>query len=199
MAVTDDFTGTQNASLDSAKWLILMGTFVYKSNKARPGLAQHDVAKWVPNSFNNDHNCQLVGSGGFYFGLGVRLTGTGSGNACGYIAYPHPSDSRIFRIDNGALTVITTGPGPGIGLASTASIIYMSAVGSAITLRENGPSGTIIATATDATYASGVPGIYGNDQTNTTDIDDWEANGEIGGGASSLLLVRRSTRFFKGR
>lgn len=206
MAVTDNFTGTDDAALDSGKWVIALGTFVYKSNQAYPGFSQNNLAKWIADTFANDHTSQVIRTAGSsYAGLCVRLTGTTSGDISGYMAIAHPTNCSIYRVDNGSFTDITNGPSGGIGLPATTGsnpqTYYMSAVGSAITLREGGAAGTIIATASSATYGTGAPGIYGNDQGLDIRMDDWEGTGEVGGGGATSLppLIHRLMRFYKGR
>jgi hypothetical protein len=188
MAVTDNFTGTDDATLDTAKWTVRVGTFVYKTNQCYPGFNQNNFVEWTANTFNANQYAQIVRTGGeIYIGPAVRLTGTG-GTLSGYYGMPRSDSSRIYRVDNGTHTIIHNGSAA--NTAANPQTYKLDITGTSLTFTENGVT---IGSVTDATYGTGGAGLWGNDQTNTTRGDSFEAGGEtVAGwapGAGALVLA----------
>lgn len=182
----DTFPGADHDPLNAANWLTLVGSWEIIGNGANPAFAQTSIAKWIAGTYAADHSAiaqiNLSHAGGsIYGGLAVRLTGTASNGSdlCGYYVIFRGDNSRIYRLDNGVATEITNGPTAGLGLPFTADdslhTYAFACVGASLVATEDGVT---LATASDATYATGRPGMFGNEQNDDhVQIHDFDATG----------------------
>jgi hypothetical protein len=182
MAVIDDFNRADGAI--GADWTNQTGPgFVVSSNSCVPsgGVTVH-LAHWATgtNTFDDNQSAeaQLSLGSAAYVGVSVRMTGTGATTSGYYLAYgPGGFGFVLRRMDNFADT----------DLDSDTSVVLAN--GDSMKLEVSGTSligthnGVTKVTATDATYASGQPGIYGFEIA-PGGIDIWIATGETGGGAA---------------
>ena len=166
--VTDDFNRA-NGSL-GLNWVdspTLTGLSI-TSNKAGTAVAAWSLAYWNPatNTVANDQHSQIAVGAGFC-GAIVRHQIGALSNA--YIAFAFaPSGTAqvlIYRIDSGSFNLLATGS-PFV--LATGDILALTVTGSNLVATVNSVTQ---ATATDATYTAGSPGIAANNGN----LDDWAA------------------------
>jgi hypothetical protein len=138
-------------------------------------------AYWSADTFSGDQYAQasLPASSGRSFGPGiaVRLSG-----ATGYVLWygNSPNTVSIWRMDSSSSWTQVASSGT---LTVSASDVWrIEAVGSAISAYQNG---TPVAQASDATYASGSPGVWLFYSANK--ITNW-SGGDIGGGPQTFTV-----------
>lgn len=192
--VTDNFNRADQALIASANWVLsplISGSGPNISGNQLVGVGSLRFAYWNPTvaTFANDQFAQAtcVSSTGLC-GLVLRQNASSNGYLCW--AAGGTDTSYIFRVDAGAYTVIASAAAGAPAVAGR--IARFEVTGSTLTLKING---TTVLTATDATYASGQPGILPYEST--TVMDDWSAGPATLTGAQSLLpgLVARDDAF----
>lgn len=172
-AASDNFPGS---SL-SANWTVANGSFTIASNTytGNGGSGSSaNVAFWSASSAPNNQFSQakfvVVGTVG-NAGVIVRAQATGSQ---GYFMHCNGSNPcRIYRVANGpTYTQIGTDCSGGFPVAG--DIIKIDIQGTTITGYKNGILLTGC-TGTDATYATGKPGIWGQGNSGSVTMGTWSA------------------------
>ena len=169
---SDDFNRA-NGSLGS-NWsnVTSFSAMQISSNAANAGSVAKCMAAVNTSTvtFANDHSAQItVGNiGSFdYVGLLVRVSG-GTGYGVQIDGRTGNSNNTLFRFAGG---VITSNLGTGSLTATAGDTLKLVASGTTIALYKNG---SLVDSVTDATYASGQPGIlsdFGN--SNVGIVDDF--------------------------
>ncbi len=172
------FTGSNGDPL-GANWTVAVGAFQIFSNQANSLNAGENIARWTADAFGTDHYAQaaIVSSGGAWGGgVGVRLSGT-NGYVIRILNGAPPTDVDLNRVDTGTSTLLTTITGLTI---VDGDVFKLTAVGSLLTVYQNGVSR---GSFTDATYGTGSAGIstFG---ANGALIDDFSAD-DIGGAVAA--------------
>ena len=115
-----------------------------------------------------------------YVGVMVRVSGAAA-TWDGYIYYSdYFNGARIGRIDNGVITDLVTG----MTRFSDSDVIYLEIIGSTLIAKRNGAQA---GTTSDATYASGAPGIAVH-TAGVECVDDFEA-GDVAAAATTFYTV----------
>lgn len=134
-------------------------------------------------TIGNDQYAQatIANVGAFdYVGVLVRVDGSGNGYGVHIDGRSGIATNSIFKMTAGGVTGYL---GTGSLTVSAGDVLRLEMSGSTLTLKKNGAT---VDTATDATYASGQPGIlsdYGN--TNVGILDDFS-----GGDLASATPLR---------
>jgi hypothetical protein len=164
--VTYTFPGS---SLGSS-WTTPTGSFLVGANAASGGGSTNNIAYYNIATLTDQYaSGSFVRGGGNFIGLSVRITNAGTGgSANGYVVNCGPASSECFlqKTTNGSTANLTSCT----SCTSATGTLYLSAVGTTLTVKFNGTS---ILTTTDSTYTSGSPGIaaYGNP---TGTISNWQ-------------------------
>jgi len=158
--------------------------------------ASDNFAVWNADSFADDQTCSLTcdanlgGNGNNYVGLAVRsdLASTSTGSL--YWAWcDGGSDTALNKVVGGTFTTLGTANGTALGVGD---VLTLEAVGTAITLKVNG---TNVISVTDASIASGAPGVYlyATGGAGFSKISDWvgdDFGGGGGGGSPHTVTLR---------
>jgi hypothetical protein len=182
LVTTDDFNRGSTVTLCTGNWTCIDGSsFVVTNTAAEPDNgSQGNFAYYSGASFTDDHYSQVKwSSSGATNGVGpaVRVSATDDG----YMYQVH--DTSIYRFDDvsaGTYTMIKAcTDSPSVG-----DTLKLEISGTTLTVSRNGTpvSGCTI---TDATYASGEPGVYGS-VSSGMQFDDWEG-GDVGGGGGATI------------
>jgi hypothetical protein len=140
------------------------------------------VAYYSAAAFNNDQYAQgFASTANSSVGIGVRIGSTLTSNATvnGYFAVIQTDDSefgeysvRLFKVVNGTKTQLGSPFS-----SSSLGTLYLSAIGSSITVKYDGVTRIIV---TDAALTTGTPGVYSG--VNGDFVKTWSA-GNSGGSA----------------
>lgn len=184
---TDNFDRANAANLDAVPGWAVVGTIARNkitSNQAGRDVSGSGVDKRT-DAHSNDHYAQtkvVTPASGDYPGIHTRLTHTGNSNN-GYMLVVNQATSGLLeRHTAGAgsnlLTLAVASAGQTIRLASKGDVIsvWYSSADTTHPLYANGFK--LMGSYRDATYATGVPGIW-NYITGTGYIDDWESGNII--------------------
>jgi hypothetical protein len=158
-----------------------VNSWVIASNRAVPNTAAaFNMMRYTGASFANDQECQIIPQpiGGFFPAACVRMGATG--NCYAAMVDSASNGWRLARIDLGSNDDLATGTETFNGTTDT---IKVRAVGTTISLWRNGVQ---LASVTDATYASGAPGLWSYESNGT--VDDWSATDSLGGGSSIAAI-----------
>lgn len=179
LPATDNFN---RADADvGANWTELGNTtsnpgFLVSSNAVKanptPGGGVGAFAMWNADSFSADQYSQFTYATSGNMGLGVRLADNGSAKANGYVW--RIAGGTISKANGGTVTTLVSS----ISVPAVGSVCKMVIAGTTITVYDDGVS---IGTVTDATWASGSPGLYGT-SGNAGTADDWTGDNGSGGG-----------------
>lgn len=183
MTTASDNFNRANGGLGS-NWTTGIGTLAISSNAVVGTSVTTSISFWATatNTFGNDQESQVVvgniSTNIRYSAVAVRASGT----RC-YEAYTDGASgaghTAIARIDAGVETEI-------LAVATTftaGDVLKLGIVGTTLQMYKNGTA--VGGTVTDATYASGQPGIGTYD---VATIDDWSASD----GAGSALALDES-------
>jgi hypothetical protein len=181
LVTTDDFTRA-NGDMCTGNWTCIDGsTFTIASNAAEPtNSGQGNFAYYSGASFTDNQYAQVKWlSAGAVNGVGpaVRVSATDDG----YMYQVH--DTSIYRFDDvsaGTFTMIKAcTDSPSVG-----DTLKLEISSTTLTVSRNGTpvSGCTI---TDATYATGEPGVYAS-VSSGMQFDDWEG-GDVGGGGGPTI------------
>ena len=157
------------------------------SNKARgTGAGISNVAEYDASGLGNDQWAQgtvTISNSGIVWVM-VRRSGTGW---TGYTFRGNTTVSRLHYYADSAGTVLADN-GPGL---VTGDVIYVEAVGTAITGKINGA--VALGPVTHATLTGGDPGFvcFGSPGVVDAQIDDWSASDEFGAGGGAAARRRR--------
>jgi hypothetical protein len=171
----------------TTNWTISIGTHQANgSGQVWCGLGGgNSVSFWKAGASAANHSSQVtVTTAGRYTGTAVRWTGTG-GTACGYIVLTDGINIVIYRCDNGVFTAVSTGT----ATVANGDLVKLDVVGSALTAYVNGVSAL---TGSDATYASGAYGIYGEQTDSFALIDNWVGVDAASGALPFPVMVRQA-------
>ena len=150
--------------------------FLVSSNAVKanptPGGGAAAFAMWNADSFTADQYSQFTFTTSGNMALAVRLADNGSGKANGYIW--RVLGGTISKASNGSVTTLVSS----ISAPAVGSVCKMVIAGTTITVYDDGVS---IGSTSDATYASGSPGLYGT-SGNAGTADDWTGDNGGGGG-----------------
>lgn len=197
--VSEPFTGAA-ASLPNPPWtntetgpVSLSGT-----GTGDIGGAGDNIAIWNADSFPADqvatvtNTITLAGTGVTYVGLVVRSDAAAEASCnCYQFFTDGGSDTELVKIVAGTLTVLGT---DNAMPANAGDVLSLSIVGSLLTASRNG---TPVITVTDASIASGQPGLVLNSSFGIgfLAVDDWSADsvptGGGGGGGSPHTVTGR--------
>lgn len=176
---TDAFTGTDGTALPtySANWSYVVGATTdhqIQSNAVATNSGGDVASRSNHQAYGNDQFSQAIISGvetGQFRGVCVRMGANGSNNYYGFAA--DGVSCLLFRYESGSFTQIgSTGTG---GIAN-GQLIRLEIEGTTLRPFINGSQTGTPGNQTDATYASGVPGIYTSGAGLTFLIDTWEGN-----------------------
>jgi hypothetical protein len=203
MAITDAFTGTNGTGLAaySANWAYVRGgttNFQIQTNAVActNGLGAHLFARRTETTFPTDHYAQCVLSvasddGSVAMGVAVRCGAAASGNGYGFFAAG--GDNYVIELAGGSETTLGNG-GAVIGVGS---VMKFTATGTTLAPLDDGSATNTPGNQTDATFATGVPGIsaYNDPQaTSVCRIDSFECSDVSAGGSSLVAIAQRSYR-----
>ena len=191
LPATENFNRSDEALQDSSDWAVVDGSLAIVSNEIDPNSTGGNIGIWQSDSFDDDQYAQMVLSdrpANFnYIGAGVRLTGTGSTDTDGYVAYVSSNALKLERFDNDTITNL-----------GTDSTVYND--GDTVKIESNGSTIRALIddveklSNTDSTHTSGAAGIAGY-WNQTSKGDDWEGgNLSVATGNITPLLgrIRRS-------
>jgi len=175
---TDAFTGTNGTALPtySANWSYVVGSTTdhqIQSNAVATNSGADVASRSNHQAYGADQFSQAVISGvetGQYRGVCVRMGADGSNNYYGFAA--DGISSFLFRYESGSFTQIGTN---GSGIAN-GQVIRLEIEGTQLRPFINGSQTGTPGNQTDATYATGVPGIYTSGAGIAFLIDTWEGN-----------------------
>ncbi len=182
---SDNFNRADAGSL-GANWTEITNGFKIASNQADVvNSGPKQAAFYTGAASTNDQFSQSTAQGSpFQWGVGVRLAN--AGGLDGYVAMAGggAGNINIYRFDNGTPTNMTLGSDS----LAAGDVVKITVSGTTITAYKNGVQSV---QATDATYASGQPGIYG--EFSGFDIhDDWSGgDGDGTGGAAGTPFFTR--------
>lgn len=135
--------------------------------------------KWDGDTFTADQYVQAkVATASNYGGVTVRATGLSNATYCGYVALYDGGVIDLQRIDNGVRSNLQAG----IGSISAGQTLKLQIVGTTLKVFVNGSQ--IGTDQTDATYATGQPGMYWLGGAAMA-MDDWTADTIPSGAGSS--------------
>lgn len=109
------------------------------------------------------------------FGVAVRVAAAAR---AGYAFVGTTAGSRLIRVDAGTITMLAGG-GPALVAGDT---VKLTISGTALTARRNG---AVVLTATDSAIASGQPGVYWDNSSQTKAADDFLADDVAGPGGGA--------------
>lgn len=162
---SDDFNRADGAL--GANWASFFGGITVVSNAAQGG-SLVCAARWTATSFGADQTSSttIVGfsSGTTYPGAAVRMDASGD---CYYVAVDS-SNAYIQRLSGGTDIPIATRTS---GAWANGDVIGLDIVGTTLQVLKNGAA--YGATASDATLASGQPGLY---LYGSASVDNWTAD-----------------------
>lgn len=198
MAITDDFTDTNGVELPAhGNWeqtynngggavMEIQSNACVHTAASNSSIYRRTDGAFPDNQYGEFEFSSLAN--GTYFGVGTRCSDDGDG----YIFTADPDEIYLSRFDNGAPTVI----GNGSPTTSANDVFRLTSVGSVHTPSINGggeadPPGE----QTDATYASGNPGMraYGN---GSTVIDNFECSDLAGGAVTQIRTLQDAAAGF---
>jgi hypothetical protein len=200
MAITDAFTGTNGTGLVaySANWAYLVGATTSAQIQTN-ALAMADVgndhgARRTETPFANDHYAQVaistVGTeAGEVMGVAVRAGAAASGNFYGFHWGDDDGSNYLFEMAGGAWTQIGS---TGTSTQDIADVIKLTCSGTTLTPTIQGSGTGTPGAQTDATYATGAPGLaWYNNATNPSVIrvDNYECS-SIASGFVPFPLAR---------
>lgn len=175
LPATDNLIHGSNESLTaySANWTIILNSYQVNTNGGSGNFSGGIcTAFWNADVFPNDQSAQCVinAAGAAVNFNGILVRGGGSaGTGYGYSAYASVTSSEyaVFKTVAGAVTTLS---GTLSHAFAPSDLLYLSAVGTTITFKQNG---TTLYSVTDASLASGSAGLtaYG---TNTDVITSWQ-------------------------
>ena len=181
---TDTFTdadGTALATHDS-DWVINFGGFAINSNSAHAdasgsiSMAHREGNIWPADQYA-EVTVAAIGSAG---SIGVAVRCTAGTTATGYVFYSDLYLSYLFKYVNGSFTQIGTTGSP----FQAGDVVRLEAIGTTLRPLVNGQlwaQGEL----TDASIASGYPGIGGYGNSTGSRIDDW-----VGSGLDATMQLR---------
>jgi len=173
MAVSDNFNRADNPSL-GANWTMVNGTIEILSNQAHGSTDGADnFAAYTGVSFANDHYAEVsipVGSASTFKGPAVRLSGSGASRNAYF--FNSGSGPGIYKQVSGTQTFLVAGTAPASG-----DIVRLEVIGTTLNYYLNG---TLNATTTDGSLASGSAGIWIFDNAASATVDDFNA-ADVGG------------------
>lgn len=187
---TDDFTGADGAL--GSNWTVAYnGGFLRFGNAARSNGSSNDAASvYSGASFNDNQYSKATVTAApltHYYALGVATRGNLSGvwRLYQFIALRDNNERYLARNSNGTATALQHYTGGGINLND---IMQLDSEASLHSPFINGAADTSLGTATDSTYASGVPGMACYNGSTGATLDDWEG-GNITTGGSAIAAI----------
>ena len=193
--MSDDFNRA-NGGL-GANWTSQVNTaLAISSNHVIAGSSGENEASYYNGAWSNDQESSAVFTWGgtAYLGVTVRASGTGGSFTCYYFLTDGSSYSELGKYVSGAQTILSTS----FAHPASGSVVKIRAVGTAINIYDDGVAigGSPF---TDASIASGNPGIYDYDGgAFTAHIDDWNG-ADVGGGGGGSAIPRIVSQFRKRR
>lgn len=191
---TDTFGGTAATALHSydANWInstlnnLWNDCVISTPNGSATGGGIQNGSYRIGQTWTNDQFAQMTiaALSLTHMALYVRLTGDGGNNpATGYKVGPNPNSAgnnsyRLYKVDGTLLAASAT-------IAAVSDVVNLEIVGTTITVRVNGSILSDL-TTTDATHASGNPGLYIDDVVGK--FSTWSAGSVTSGSAGGPLV-----------
>lgn len=189
--VSDSFSGTWQQAL-GANWTVVAGTWEYSYGGGEVGQittgttwfgARYTGAALDTADYAALVNCRSMDEP-IRLGPGARMQ---SGSLSGYAAVLRGGFAGLLvRLDSGVATTLATFDA--VQAVDTQYDVELTVIGSALTARVDG---VVRATATDSTYATGVPGLvaYGGNTDYGTRAYSFSASDATAPRAPQLMLM----------
>lgn len=200
---TDDFNRADGAL--GANWTTAYnGGYLILSNEARSNGSSNDACSlYTGASFNDDQYAEATVAQApltHYYALGVATRGNLSGvwRNYLYIGLRDNNERYLARCSNGSATALQHYTGSGINIAD---VMHLDAEGTLHSPFLNGSADTSLGTSTDATYASGVPGLHCYNGGTGATMDNWVGGNITYGGSTTrgMPFGHKGTAFNGGR
>lgn len=175
LPASDAFTNSNGTALatHNGNFTVLSGGFQIQSNALSSSTTSTGVAYWNADAFDDDQYVQAViaaiASSSGRIGIGCRINTDPDGYTMHQRNFGAES-CAISRVDAGSITTIDS---DGSADGSVSDLMLLEAQGSDITGTYNASPRL---SASDATHASGVGGVFADNISGTSKmLDDWEA------------------------
>lgn len=191
--VTDDFAGSGALGAGWAQFSEFgVGTITRSSGVAVVDASSQTVIAYRVGEGWTGTQCSqaTIGAGRSYVGLFARMSDPGWSTFDGYWfscadAFVEATIS-LFRIDNGVVTTLDSG----VGGVADGDVVELCVSGASQLGKINGVT---VLSASDATYASGVPGFGFYRAGADPSVTDWTGTGEVATGyapsAGAIVLA----------
>lgn len=157
-----------------ADWTDQLNAFLVVSNHTGvttsgiDSIAFYNVGTWADDQTSK---AILTLDGTSYAGVSVRASGTG-GSSNGYVFLTNGAFTGLYKVSGGVFSLLTSS----FSHPASGSDVKLGIVGTTLTAYDDGAS---IGGTSDATHASGEPGLYAFDSgTGTSYSDDWFGTGD---------------------
>ena len=164
------------------------GGFLILGNEARSNGSNNDACSLYSGTTFNDAQYSKVtiaqAPTSHYYALGVATRGNQSAGVWrnyAYIGLRDNNERYLARLSGGSPTALQHYTGSGINVGD---ILQLDSDGSLHSPFQNGSADTLLGTATDSTYASGVPGLSCYNGSTAATVDDWEGGNITAGGTT---------------
>lgn len=179
MSVLDDFNRADGGL--GANWTSIVGPLNIFTNRVSSTATGDNCSTWTATVFAANHLAQIVvaapsadSTGGA--GPGVRLGGTNDATLRGYVMGANSDRVTLYRIDPGPTYTLIAATLNAADLFVANDVAKVVATGSAIGLYKNGTQTVGVGDTTDATYATGAPGLFFFSGQLSSFGDDWFAS-----------------------
>lgn len=179
LPATDAFAS--GSALNSC-WTVQTGSFAVGSgivtvtNSSEGSMARRNgtCETFTANQYSQMVISQNLASSQKYLSVGVRMTGSG-GTASGYLLQTDGSDVSILEITNGSEATLATC----VDSFAVGNTMRLEITGTTLVAKKNGTAMSNCTSVSDASFASGNPGIGGYSISGATASpggDDWQAD-----------------------